>query len=60
LDANPEFVLNTQNPGGGGGGGVHGKAGEIGAFGKELAQQVTAQQTPALQKGQEFYFGKGE
>lgn len=60
LDANPEFVINTQNPGGGGGGGTHGKAGEVGAFGKSLAQQVTAQQTPALQKGQEFYFGKGE
>lgn len=60
LDANPEFVINTQNPGGGGGGGTYGKAGEVGAFGKSLAQQVTAQQTPALQKGQEFYFGKGE
>ncbi len=60
LDANPEFVVNAQNPGGGGGGGTHGKSGEVGAFGKELAKQVTTQQTPALQKGQEFYFGKGE
>jgi alanyl-tRNA synthetase len=60
LDANPEFVFNAQNPGAGGGGGAHGKAGEIGNFGKELAKQVTTQQTPSLQKGQEFYFGKGE
>jgi chromosome segregation ATPase len=60
LEANPEFVFNPQNPGAGGGGGTNGKAGDAGTFGKELAQQVTAQQTPALQKGQEFYFGKGE
>jgi hypothetical protein len=60
LDANPEFVFNAQNPGAGGGAGGGGKAGDVGAFGKELAQQVTAQQTPSLQKGQEFYFGKGE
>lgn len=58
LDANSEFVINTQNPGGGGGGGINGKAGEAGIFGKELAKQVTTQQTPALQKGQEFYFAK--
>ncbi|WP_371380897.1 hypothetical protein [Sporomusa aerivorans] len=60
LDANPEFVINDQNRGGGGGGGTAGKNGEAGAFGKSLAQQATTQQTPALQKGQAFYFGKGE
>ncbi|WP_371374398.1 hypothetical protein [Sporomusa aerivorans] len=60
LDSNPEFVINNQNPGGGGSGGANGKGGEAGAFGKSLAQQVTTQQTPALQKGQAFYFGKGE
>lgn len=61
LDANPEFVENAQNRGAGGGNGANGgKNGEVGAFGKALAESVGTQQTPALQKGQEFYFGKGE
>lgn len=59
LDANPEFVLNSQKPGGGSGsiGGTKGV--EAGSFGKDLAGQSSNQQSSVLQKGQEFYFGKG-
>ncbi|VBB05576.1 Hypothetical protein LUCI_0786 [Lucifera butyrica] len=59
LDANPEFMQNYQNPGGGSGGGSS-TGGQAGSFGKELAKQVSTQQTQSLQKGREFYFGKGE
>jgi alanyl-tRNA synthetase len=58
LDANPDQVVNPQNPGAGGGAGGGGKVGDAGAFGKSLAEQSAAQQSPALQKGAEFYFGK--
>ncbi|TCL74237.1 hypothetical protein EDC14_1004175 [Hydrogenispora ethanolica] len=58
LEANPEFLINNQIPGGGSANGG-GKGAQAGSFGKELAKGASVEQTPAMQKAQETYFGKG-
>ncbi|MDU2066627.1 MAG: hypothetical protein E6713_17550 [Sporomusaceae bacterium] len=56
LETNQEFVLNSQNPGGGSGGGLGN--GNQGSFAKSILE--SGQQSERIQKGAEFYFGNNQ